>query len=110
MQQTPRRRRQNQATHATDNMQQTADDMQEHASTCEVQQEHTAPPHFVRDEQRAAGKQQHARSIVLDNHAQHGTDATHKMQHATGAAACSKPTRNRHHAAGIETYQMRRPE
>jgi hypothetical protein len=37
-------------------------------------------------------------------------DATHKMQHTTGAAACSKHTRNRHHAAGIETYEMRRSE
>jgi hypothetical protein len=39
MQETPRRRRQNQATHATDNVHQTADDMQEHASTCEMQEE-----------------------------------------------------------------------
>ncbi len=39
MQQPPRRRRQNHATHATDNVQQTADDMQEHASSCEMQRE-----------------------------------------------------------------------
>jgi hypothetical protein len=39
MQETPRRRRQNQATHVTDNVHQIADDMQEHASTCEMQEE-----------------------------------------------------------------------
>ena len=39
MQQTPRRRRQDQATHATDNVHQTADHMQEHASICEMQPE-----------------------------------------------------------------------
>ena len=42
--------------------------------------------------------------------AQHGTDATRKMQHTTGAAACSDHTRSRQHAAGIETYEMRRTE
>ena len=47
--------------------------------------------------------------------AKHGTrqpvrNTTRKMQHTTGAAACSKHTRNRHHAAGIETYEMRRSE
>jgi hypothetical protein len=42
--------------------------------------------------------------------AQHGTDATHKMQHTTGAAACSKHTRNRHHAAGNAMHGMRRKE
>ena len=57
--QTPRRRRQNQATHATDNVQQTADDMQEDASTCEMQEEThgTAAAFRVR---RAAGSGQPA--------------------------------------------------
>ena len=68
---------------------------------------HTASPHFLCGEQGAADKQQHVRSIVLDTSAQHGTDATHKMEHTTGAAACSKHTRNRHHAEGIETNGMR---
>jgi hypothetical protein len=39
MQQPPRRRRQDQAPHATDNVEQTADDVQEDASTCEMQEE-----------------------------------------------------------------------
>ena len=107
MQQQPRRRRRNQATHATDNVQQTADDMQEHASTCEMQEEtHGIAVLRVR---RAAGSGQGTSSSMREalfstTSAQHGTDATHKMQHTTGAAAGSKHTRNRHYAAGIETY------
>jgi hypothetical protein len=58
MQQPPRRRWQNQATHATDNVQQTADDMQEDASTCEMQEETHGNAKFrVR---RAAGSGQAA--------------------------------------------------
>jgi hypothetical protein len=75
-----------------DDVQQTADDMQEDA--CSVlthpscNGKDTALPHFVRGEQRAVHNQQHARTTS----AQHGTDATHKMQHTTPAAACSKLT------------------
>jgi hypothetical protein len=36
-----------------------------------------------------------------------GTDATHKMQHTTGAAACSRLTRNRQRAAGNAMHGMR---
>jgi hypothetical protein len=72
------RRRQNQATHATDNV-------QRQQPTCKrtrhagCHRKHTAPPYF---EQRAAEKQQHARSIVLDNqcatrHRRHTQDATY---------------------------------
>jgi hypothetical protein len=58
MQHTPRRRRQNQATHATDNVHQAADDMQEDASTCELQREtHGTAAYRVR---RAAGSGQPA--------------------------------------------------
>ncbi len=78
MQQTPRRRGQNQATHATDSVQR-CKRTRAHAS-CHMK--HTASPHFVCGEQRAADKQQHARSIVLDNqcatrHRRHTQDATH---------------------------------
>ncbi len=110
MQQTPRRRRHNQATHATDNVQQTADDMQEDASSCEMQREpHGTAAYRV---QRAAGSGQlaacakHCSRQPVRNTAQ----TPHKMQHTTGAAACSKHTRNRHRAAGMETYEMRRTE
>jgi hypothetical protein len=58
VQQTPRRRRHNQATHATDNVQHTADDMQEDASTCEMQEKtHGTAAFRVR---RAAGSGQAA--------------------------------------------------
>jgi hypothetical protein len=110
MQQTPRRRRQNQTTHATDNVQQTADDMQEDASTCEMQRELQSTAAFrVR---RAAGSAQPAACAkhCTRQPVRNTADATHKMQHTTGAAACSKHTRNRHHAAGIETYEMRRTD
>jgi hypothetical protein len=54
-----------------DDLQQTADDMQEDACSvlthASCNGKHTALPHFVRGEQRAAHNQQHARSIVLDN-------------------------------------------
>ena len=62
---------------------------------------HTAPPRIVCSEQRAADNQQHARSIVLDNQC-----ATRHRRH-TGAAACSKHTRNRQHAAGNAMHGMR---
>ena len=39
--------------------------------------------------------------------AQHGSDAIHKMQHTTGAAACSKHTRSRQHAAGNAMHGTR---
>jgi hypothetical protein len=39
--------------------------------------------------------------------AQHGTDAIHKMQPTTGAAACSKRTRNRQQAADNAMHGMR---
>ncbi len=110
MQQTPRKRRQNQTTHATDNVQQTADDMQEDASTCEMQQEtHSTAAFRVR---RAAGSAQPAACAkhCTRQPVRNTADATHKMQHTTGAAACSKHTRNQHHAADIETYEMRRTE
>jgi hypothetical protein len=110
MQQTPRRRRQNQTTHATDNVQQTADDMQEDASTCEMQQEtHSTAAFRVR---RAAGSAQPAACAkhCTRQPVRNTADATQKMQHTTGAAACSNHTRNRHHAGGIETYEMRRTE
>ena len=69
---------------------------------------HTALPHFVCGGQRAAGNQQHARSILYaTTSAQHGTDATHQMQHTTGAAACSKHKWNRQHAAGNAMHGMR---
>jgi hypothetical protein len=55
-----------------DDVQQTADDMQEDACSvlthASCNGKHTALPHFVRGEQRAAHNQQHARSIVLDSH------------------------------------------
>jgi hypothetical protein len=52
-----------------------------------------------------------SRSIVLDNqcatrHRRHTHDATYDPCRA----ACSEHTRNRHHAAGTESYQMRRTE
>ena len=56
------------------------------------------------------GQRISSKALYSTTSAQHGTDATHKMQHTTGAAACSKHTRNRQHAAGIETYEMRRTE
>jgi hypothetical protein len=56
-----------QAAHATDNVHQTADDMQEDASTCEMQQETHATAAFRVRRAGAAHNQQHARSIVLDN-------------------------------------------
>ena len=60
MQHTLRRRRRNQATYATDNVHQTADYMQEDASTCEMQQERHGTAAFrVR---RAAGRGQPAAS------------------------------------------------
>ena len=52
--------------------------------------------------QRTSGSMREA--LYSTTSAQHGTDATHKMQHTTGVAAGSKHTRNRHYAAGIETY------
>jgi hypothetical protein len=67
-------------------VQQTADDMQEDACSvlthASCNGKHTALPHLVRGEQRAARKQQHARSIVLDNqcatrHGRHTQDATY---------------------------------
>ena len=96
---------------ATDNVQQTADDMQEDAITCEMQQGNTR--HCLIS--CAASRGQRTSSSMREawystTSTQHGTDATRKMQHTTGAAACSKQTRNRHHAAGIETYEMRRTE
>jgi hypothetical protein len=110
MQQPPRRRRQNQATHATDNVQPTADDMQEDATSCEMQREtHGTAAYRV---QRAAGNGQlaacakHCSRQPVRNTAQ----TPHKMQHTTGAAACSNHTQNRHRAAGMETYEMRRTE
>jgi hypothetical protein len=63
-------------------MQQTTDSRRPAKDACSVlthescNGKHTALPHFVRGEQRAAHNQQHARSIVLDNQC---TDATHKM-------------------------------
>ena len=110
MQQTPRRRRQTQTTHATDNVQQTADDMQEDASTCEMQHQlHSTAAFRVR---RAAGSAQPAACAkhCTRQPVRNTADATHEMQHTTGAAACSNHTRNRHHAGGIETYEMRRTE
>ena len=38
--------------------------------------------------------------------AQHGTDATHKMQLTTRAAACNKRTRNRQRTAGNAMHGM----
>jgi hypothetical protein len=62
---------------------------------------HTALPHFLCGEQGGSGQPSSVREALFSTtSAQHGTDATHKMQHTTGAAACSKHTRNRHHAAG----------
>jgi hypothetical protein len=50
------------------------------------------------------------KALYSTTSAQHGTDATHKMPHTTGAAACNKHTRNRQHAAGKAMHGMRRPE
>jgi hypothetical protein len=63
---------------------------------------HTALPHFGCGEQGAADNQQHARSIVLDNQC-----ATRHRRYTGGAAACSKHTRNRQHAAGNALHGMR---
>ncbi len=93
---------------ATDNVHQSADDMQEDASTCEMQQgntRHRRIPCAASSGQRTSSSMREA--LFSTTSAQHGTDATHKLQRTTGAAACSKHTRNRHHAAGIETNGMR---
>jgi hypothetical protein len=93
--QTPRRRRQNQATHATDNVQQTADDMQEHASTCEMQQGNTRHRRLIScaasGGQRTTSSMREALSLTTS--AEHGTDATHKMRHTTRAAQHAANTR-----------------
>ncbi len=84
MQQTPRRTRQNQTPNATDNVQQTADDMQRDASTCEMQQEtHSTAAFRVR---RAAGSAQPAACAkhCTRQPVRNTADATHKMQHTTG--------------------------
>ncbi len=66
---------------ATDNVQQTADDMQEDASTCEMQQGNTR---HCRISCAASSGQRTSSSmceaLYSTNSAQHGTDATHKMQ------------------------------
>ena len=67
-------------THAADNGQQTADDMQEDASTCEMQQEPHCTAAFRA--RRAADNQQHARGILRGNqcatrHRRHTQDATY---------------------------------
>jgi hypothetical protein len=79
-----------------EDVQQTADDMQEDACSllahARCNGKHTELPHFVRGEQRAAHNQQHAEALYSTTSAQHGTDATHKTQHTTCAAACNKLT------------------
>ncbi len=106
-----RQRGKDNAQRATDNVHQTADDMQKGASTCEMQQGNTR---YCRISCAASSGQRTSSSkteaLFSTTSAQHGADATHKMQHTTGAAACSKHPRNRQHAAGIETYEMRRTE
>ena len=93
---------------ATDNVHQTADDMQEDASTCEMQQgntRHRRIPCAASSGQRTSSSMREA--LFSTTSAQHGTDATHKMQRTTGAAACSRLTRNRQRAAGNAMHGMR---
>jgi hypothetical protein len=98
--------------HATDNVQQTADDMPEDASTCEMQQATRSTAVFrvqrAADSIQPAACAKHCMRQPVRNTAH--TDAAHKMQHhhTTCAAACSKSTRNRQHAAGHAMYEMRR--
>jgi hypothetical protein len=62
---------------------------------------HTAPPHIVCGEQRAAGNQQHARSIVLDDqcatrHRRHTQDATYDPCRSMQQAHAELTPRSRH--------------
>jgi hypothetical protein len=116
MQQTPRRRRQNQqATHATDNVKQTADDMQENASTSRCNRKHTAPPHIVCSEQRAADNWQHVRSIVLDNQCatrrrRHTQDATYDRCRSMQQTHAEPTTRSGKCNARDERGDKRKPD
>jgi hypothetical protein len=56
---------------------------------------------------RPAKGREHMRDATSTTTAHHGTDAMHKMQHTTGAAACSKRKRDRQHAAGNAMHGMR---
>jgi hypothetical protein len=99
MQQTTRGRRQTQATLATGSRRHASGrEHMRHARHCRISCAASSG-------QRTSSSMREA--LYPTTSAQHGTDDIHKMQHTTVAAACSKHTRNRHHAAGIETYEMR---
>jgi hypothetical protein len=73
---------------------------------------HTAPPHFVRDEQRAADEQQHARSIVLDNqcaarHRRHTQDATYDRCRSRQQTHAEPTPRSRRFIVRDETNGIR---
>ena len=98
--------------HATDNVHQTADGMQEDASTCEMQQEtHGTAAFRVRraSGKRAAGNQQYARRIVRDNqfatrHRRLTQDATYARCRSMYQTHTEPTTRSRQ----CNVYEMRR--
>ncbi len=98
--------------HATDNVQQTADDMPEDASTCEMRQPTRSTAVLcvrrAADGIQPAACAKHCMRQPVRNTAH--TDAAHKMQHhhTTCAAAGTKSTRKRQHAAGHAMHEMRR--
>ena len=101
--------------HAADTAQKTANNRQRMQQTTCIRQQatckrtraharckrkHTALPHFVCGEQWAAGNQQHARSIVLDNqcatrHRRHTQDATYDPCRSMQQTQMEPTTRSR---------------
>jgi hypothetical protein len=102
---------------ATGSMQQTTCSRQQTAckrtrAHAKCNRKHTALPHFVCGGQREAHKQQHARSIVLDNqcatrHRRHTHDATHDPCRSMHQTQTEPTTRSRQCNVRDETNEIR---